>query len=111
MAEYANPPLWSAPPADGFVPVYDAATDRLVPTAIASIGSPLTVPQVHPAEATQSAIDAPAGGVGAAAGAWDTSAHRDAAIATINDTVTDVAALITWADALQALLITAGILS
>jgi len=28
--------------------------------------------------------DAPAGGAGAAAGAWDTAAHRDAAIATIN---------------------------
>lgn len=28
--------------------------------------------------------DAPAGGVGAAAGGWDTAAHRDTAIATIN---------------------------
>ena len=28
--------------------------------------------------------DAPAGGTGAAAGGWDTAAHRDAAIATIN---------------------------
>lgn len=27
----------------------------------------------------------PAGGTGAAAGAWDTSAHRDAAIALINE--------------------------
>jgi hypothetical protein len=30
------------------------------------------------------AAAAPAGGVGAAAGGWDTAAHRDAAIATIN---------------------------
>jgi len=28
--------------------------------------------------------DAPAGGIGAAEGGWDTAAHRDAAIATIN---------------------------
>ena len=28
--------------------------------------------------------DAPAGGVGDAAGAWDTAAHRDTAIAAIN---------------------------
>ena len=28
--------------------------------------------------------DAPAGGTGVAAGGWDTAAHRDAAIATIN---------------------------
>jgi hypothetical protein len=28
--------------------------------------------------------DAPAGGVGAAAGGWDTAAHRDDAIASIN---------------------------
>jgi len=31
--------------------------------------------------------DAPAGGTGATAGAWDSSAHRDAAIATINGLV------------------------
>jgi len=31
---------------------------------------------------------APAGGTGVAAGGWDTSAHRDAAIATINNTAT-----------------------
>ena len=41
------------------------------------------------ATATPSA--APAGGVGAAAGGWDTAANRDAAIATINSlrTMTD----------------------
>lgn len=37
------------------------------------------------AAAQQATItDAPAGGVGAAAGGWDTAAHRDDAIASIN---------------------------
>ena len=39
-------------------------------------------PVVQPAAADQAA--APAGGTGAAQGAWDTSGHRDSAIATIN---------------------------
>lgn len=37
----------------------------------------------------------PAGGTGAAAGAWDTSAHRDAAIAAINDNFASIAAELT----------------
>lgn len=42
-----------------------------------------------PAEvASAAAAAAPAGGVGAAAGAWDTAANRDAAIASINALVT-----------------------
>lgn len=44
------------------------------------------IPQAH-------ITDAPAGGTGAAAGAWDTAAHRDAAIATINDIVTKLETL------------------
>jgi hypothetical protein len=39
-------------------------------------------PIIQPAAAAQAA--APAGGTGTAAGGWDTSANRDAAIATIN---------------------------
>ena len=39
------------------------------------------------------AIAAPVGGVGAAAGGWDTAGNRDLAITTINALVTDVAAL------------------
>lgn len=38
---------------------------------------------------TPAAVTAvPAGGTGAAAGAWDTSAHRDAAITNMNDLIT-----------------------
>lgn len=48
------------------------------------------------------ATDAPAGGTGAAAGAWDTANHRDAAIATINALVADVTALRTKVNALLA---------
>lgn len=108
--EWRNPGVIKSEPGNDEVLVYESATDTWVPTAIASIGSPLTVPQAHPTEPTQTATDAPAGGTGAAAGAWDTSVHRDAAIATINATVSDVAALIVWADGLQTKLTSAGIL-
>jgi len=57
------------------------------------------------------ATDAPAGGTGSAAGGWDTSAHRDAAIAAINALVTDVTALRTKVNALLAALRTAGLLA
>lgn len=113
MAEVRNPPIIdvsAGAPANGTVLVYDLATDTWVATAIASVGA-LVVPQAHVTEPTQTAIDAPAGGTGAAAGGWDTAVHRDAAIAAINATVTDVAAIITWIDATQAKLVTAGILS
>ena len=40
------------------------------------------------AVAAADAVNAPAGGAGAAAGAWDTAANRDAAIAVINSLVT-----------------------
>lgn len=49
-----------------------------------------TAPVVAALTAT---ADAPAGGVGAAAGAWDTAGHRDSAIATINALRADVVAL------------------
>ncbi|NLC82317.1 MAG: DUF2190 family protein [Lentisphaerae bacterium] len=57
------------------------------------------------------ATDAPAGGTGAAAGAWDTAEHRDAAIATINALVADTAALRAKINALLASLRTAGLLA
>ena len=57
------------------------------------------------------AIDAPAGGTGAAAGAWDTAEHRDAAIATINALVADTAALRATVNALLASLRAAGLLA
>ena len=57
------------------------------------------------------ATDAPAGGTGAAAGAWDTAEHRDAAIATINALVADTAALRATVNALLASLRAAGLLA
>jgi len=57
------------------------------------------------------AEDAPAGGVGAAAGGWDTAEHRDAAIATINALVDDVTALRAKVNALLASLRAAGLLA
>lgn len=44
-----------------------------------------TTSTTKPAGLTASAAAAPAGGVGAAAGGWDTAANRDAAIETINN--------------------------
>lgn len=51
---------------------------------------------------------APAGGVGAAAGGWDTAAHRDATIATINGLVDAVTAIKTEHNDLLAKLRAAG---
>lgn len=47
-------------------------------------------PAVRPTALTATAAAAPAGGVGAAAGGWDTAANRDASIATINNLKTRV---------------------
>ena len=70
-------------------------------------GSPATITQTYSTTATTvpattattvtptSTTPAPAGGTGAADGAWDTSGHRDTAIAAINALQTDVAALAT----------------
>jgi len=57
------------------------------------------------------ATDAPAGGTGAAVGAWDTAQLRDDAIATINALVDDVTALRTKVNALLASLRAAGLLA
>lgn len=61
MAEFRNPAILddsAGAPANGTVAVYDAATDTWVATAIASIGSPLTVPGTHIAQiATANATD------------------------------------------------------
>lgn len=54
---------------------------------------------------------APAGGTGTAVGGWDTAAHRDAAIATINGLVTLSAELQTTVNALLAALGNAGIMA
>lgn len=67
---------------------------------------------------TVAAVNAPAGGAGTAAGAWDTAANRDLAIALINELkadvttlTTDLNAAITRFNALQATLRTAAVLS
>lgn len=49
-----------------------------------------TAPIAKPTAPSASVADAPAGGVGAAAGGWDTAANRDAAIATINNNHTRI---------------------
>lgn len=54
---------------------------------------------------------APAGGTGDAAGAYDTAAHRDTAIAAINSLITEVAELTTVVNGLLAKLRTAGVLA
>lgn len=111
MAEFANPALWSEAPADGQVPVYDAASDRMVPTAIASIGSPLTVPQAHPSEVTQTSVDvATTAPTNTTPYGYAGSAQAAAILTQINALVTDVAAIIVELDALQTKLTTAGIL-
>jgi hypothetical protein len=48
------------------------------------------VPIVKPTVLTAAAAASPAGGVGTAAGGWDTAINRDAAIATINNLKTRV---------------------
>lgn len=57
------------------------------------------------------AVAAPVGGTGAAAGGWDTAGHRDSAITTINALVTDVTNLQSELAALRTILIDAGLLT
>jgi hypothetical protein len=64
------------------------------------------VPAVaQPSGAAQAAVatTAPAGGVGTAAGGWDTAAHRDTAITTLN-------ALVTLTNAIRAALVAEGLM-
>ena len=113
--EFKNPPIIDdssgAVPANNTVLVYQASTDTWVPTAIASIGSPLTVPQTHPTEPTETAVDvATTTATNTTPWGYSTQAQANAIVTEINALVTDVATLITWADALQTKLTTAGIL-
>ena len=75
--------------------------------AVAAAGKAAAVADADAVTAT----DAPEGGTGAAAGAWDTAEHRDAAIAAINALVDDVTALRAKVNALLASLRAAGILA
>lgn len=91
---------------------------------LASTGAPGVVKKaLANVDATASAVavaavNAPAGGAGTAAGAWDTAGNRDLAIALINELkgdvtqlTTDINAAITRLNALHATLRTAGVLS
>lgn len=75
--------------------VFDADTGTMIGTSaaqkLAFFGKP---PIVQPAALVATVAAAPAGGTGTAAGAWDTAAHRDTAIATINNLKTRLDALI-----------------
>ena len=64
------------------------ATDK-AKRALSNLGNG-RVPTVTVQTLTANPAAAPAGGTGAAAGAWDTSTNRDAAITTINDLRTRV---------------------
>ena len=82
-----------------------------LPAPSASVrGGVLTQAGITPASATVPAAS-PAGGAGTAAGAWDTSANRDAAIATINGLRTDVIELQTKVNALISSLQSGGIIA
>ena len=60
-------------------------------------------PPENPGSVTITQLAAPAGGVGAAAGGWDTAANRDLAITSINAARTDIASLRTELQALGVL--------
>lgn len=96
-------------------PTWDDIRDK--PTTFAPVDAgPAVVGGVLEAvhEAHSAAVipaPAPAGGVGTAAGGWDTSGNRDAAIATINALVTAVNTLQTNVNALLDKLQAAGIMS
>lgn len=77
-----------------------AAAGNIPNRAAAHVDNVSTIPAV-----------APAGGVGAAAGAYDTAVNRDAMIVTINGNRTAIAALQSEYNGLLAKLRTAGIIA
>lgn len=84
------------------------STEITIPMAqVSTIGGVLLGSGITAASAVVPAA-APAGGTGAAAGAWDTSANRDAAIATINGLRLDVIELQTKVNALISSLSASG---
>jgi len=88
-----------------------AGSSFVLPAPSASVrGGVLTQAGITPASATVPSA-APAGGTGAAEGAWDTAANRDAAIATINGLRTDVSELQTKVNALISSLQSGGIIA
>ncbi len=65
---------------------------------VAPIAKPTALTVVTTQGISSIVAEAPLGGVGASAGAWDTAANRDAAITTINNTRTRAAQAITIAN-------------
>lgn len=86
MQDIANAARGLAYPADGGT----VAGAQIGSSATDKVGFYGADPVVQPASANQAATGpaAPAGGTGAAAGAWDTAANRDLAITLINETRT-----------------------
>lgn len=127
MAEFANPPLLSAAPADGTVMQYSLATDRWVPVVVGTLPAAV-IPQTHivagaaPAAATSSqnaTTNASAPSVGyvqaeAASAATLVNALKvsyNAAQADVAALITELGALTTKYNTLLTELQTAGILS
>ena len=113
MAEFRNPPVidtTSGAPADDTILQYDLASDTWFAVSAASVGALL--PQVHPSEPTQTSVDvAQTAPTQTSPWGFSTSAQGVAVLAQIDALVTDVASIITWADALQAKLVSSGILT
>lgn len=103
--------LFGTTPAD-----HDSGTDIFIVIPQVQTSAPASPPSSSIAQAAHvasaaaiTATAAPAGGTGATAGAYDTSAHRDAMIAALNAAIADVTAVRTAHEALLASLITAGL--
>lgn len=113
MAEFRNPPVideTSGAPADDTILQYDLASDTWFAVTAASVGALL--PQVHPSEPTQTSDDiATTAPTQATPWGYASSAQAADVLTTLNELVTDVGAIITWADALQAKLVSSGILT
>jgi hypothetical protein len=110
---FRNPPVIDdsgAAPANGTVLVYDLSTDTWVATTLGSLPA-AAIPQAHPTEPTQTGIAvATTGATTSSPGGYTTTAQANAIVAELNAATVDIATLITWADALQTKLTTAGIL-
>ena len=112
MAEFRNPPVidtTSGAPADDTILQYDLASDTWFAVTAASVGALL--PQVHPSEPTQTSVDVSQTAPTNVSPYGFGQAQAVAVLAQIDALVTDVASIITWADALQAKLVTSGILT
>lgn len=110
---FRNPPVIDdsgAAPADQTVLVYDLATDTWVATAIASIGSPLTVPQASPSVVAEG-TSALATTAATQTSPWGfaTEAQAEAIATKFNLAVTDITNIKTEIASIVTKLVTAGI--